>query len=57
MEFEGMNGLQVLWHLLMTDMFIQGIVLLGVFIALLCVYFDKDDETSKYIKDDTSHTL
>ena len=57
MEFEGMNGLQVLWHLLMADMFIQGIVLLGVLIAVLCVYFDKDDETSKYLKDDTSHTL
>ena len=52
-----MNGLQVLWHLLMTDMFLIGIVLLGVLIAVLCVYFDKDDETSKYLKDDTSHTL
>ena len=31
MEFEGMNGLQVLWHLLMTDMFIQGIVKKGLY--------------------------
>jgi len=52
-----MNGLQVLWHLLMTDMFLIGIVSLGVLIAVLSIYFDKDDETSKYIKDDTSHTL
>ena len=50
---DGGNGLDVLWFLLLHSPFMQGLVSLGLVIALLCVYFDKDDETSKYIKDGT----
>tara|TARA_Y100001970_G_scaffold278014_1_gene383086 strand:- start:838 stop:1038 length:201 start_codon:yes stop_codon:yes gene_type:complete len=51
--YDGGNGLDVLWFLLLHSPFMQGLVSLGLVIALLCVYFDKDDETSKYIKDGT----
>ena len=54
---DGGNGLDVLWFLFLHSPFIQGLVSLGLLIAVLCVYFDKDDETSKHIKDDTSHML
>ena len=54
---DGGNGLDVLWFLILHSPFMQGLIGLGVAIAVLCVYFDKDGETSKYIKDDTSHTL
>ena len=51
--YDGGNGLDVLWFLLLHSPFMQGLVSLCLVIALLCVYFDKDDETSKYIKDGT----
>ena len=51
--YDGGNGLDVLWFLILHSPFMQGLVSLGLVIALLCVYFDKDDETSKYIKDGT----
>ena len=51
--YDGGNGLDVLWFVLLHSPFMQGLVSLGLVIALLCVYFDKDDETSKYIKDGT----
>ena len=50
---DGGNGLDVLLFLILHSPFMQGLIGLGLVIALLCVYFDKDDETSKYIKDGT----
>ena len=50
---DGGNGLDVLWFLILHSPFMQGLIGVGLAIALLCVYFDKDDETSKYIKDGT----
>jgi|TARA_Y100000996_G_scaffold411212_1_gene394929 hypothetical protein len=50
---DGGNGLDVLWFLILHSPFMQGLIGVGLAIALLCVYFDKDDEIAKYIKDCT----
>ena len=50
---DGGNGLDVLWFLILHSPFMQGLIGVGLAIALLCGYFDKDDEIAKYIKDCT----
>ena len=41
---DGGNGLDVLWFLILHSPFMQGLIGVGLAIALLCVYFDKDDD-------------
>lgn len=54
-EFEGMDGLQVLWHLLTTEPFFWFILSIGFVAIGVSIWIDRWDDQENIVHYDDSH--
>ena len=54
-EFEGMDGLQVLWHLLTTEPFFWFILSIGFVAIGVRIWIDRWDDQENIVHYDDSH--